>query len=452
MSTHDDAFIAEAKSLDYTFLAKAGFKPTWTPRWGFTTERLGFDPRFKVGGHFRGWFYGVQASGGYGLGRDKIGPAVNDYSDFAGVLGTGVYVTGVAGTSVNNVGVYGQTGEVPDLPFPVPYYVRAGVLGAAEQGRGVFGVSSFGEGVTGFSPQGAGVEGFTTDGIGVVGSARKFPGVYGVSGTAPGVYGLADYDSGVQGICDTEGPTVPHPVTIAGVVGTSDATHGVIGTSNALAGVYGFSTNSIGILGQTNNPASHAGFFTGNVKVTRDLIVEGTLSSPNPKLAVVPFPDGTQRALYCMESPEVWFEDFGAAKLKRGRAVVKLDADFGKVIKRGDYRVFLTPEGDCRGLYVRRKANSFEVRELMGGKSSITFSYRIVGRRKDIKTPRRFAKVDTRLPMPAAATRAPRHRKPTAAALRAFVAGLEQEARERAPKRARKVGRSRAPRRWTAKQ
>jgi hypothetical protein len=118
------------------------------------------------------------------------------------------------------------------------------------------------------------------------------------------------------------------------------------------------------------------------------------------------------------------------------------------VIKR-DYRVFLTPEGDCRGLYVRRKANSFEVRELMGGTSSITFSYRIVGRRKDIKTPRRFAKVDTRLPMPAAATRAPRQRKPTAAALRAFVAGLEQEARERAPKRARKVGRSRAPKRWT---
>jgi hypothetical protein len=34
------------------------------------------------------------------------------------------------------------------------------------------------------------------------------------------------------------------------------------------------------------------------------------------------------------------------------------------VIKRGDYKVFLTPEGDPR-LYVRRKsAASFEVREL----------------------------------------------------------------------------------------
>ena len=140
-----------------------------------------------------------------------------------------------------------------------------------------------------------------------------------------------------------------------------------------------------------------------------------------------------------MESPELWFEDFGTAKLKRGRAVVKLDANFASVIKRGDYRVFVTPEGDCRGLYVRgKRAASFEARELAGGKSSVAFSYRIVGRRKDVRAQRRFAKIDTRLSLPAAAPA--RQRKPTAAALRAFIASLEQEARERAPKSARKVG------------
>jgi len=31
-----------------------------------------------------------------------------------------------------------------------------------------------------------------------------------------------------------------------------------------------------------------------------------------------------------MESPDLWFEDFGSAKLARGRAVVKLDANFPK--------------------------------------------------------------------------------------------------------------------------
>ena len=144
-----------------------------------------------------------------------------------------------------------------------------------------------------------------------------------------------------------------------------------------------------------------------------------------------------------MESPEHWFEDFGTAKLRGGRAVVKLDADFAKVITR-DYRVFLTPEGDCRGLYVRRKsAVSFEVRELMGGSSSVAFSYRIVGRRKDIGAHRRFAKIDTRLFLPAAARRARRNGAPSEAELRAFVARLEQESRARAPKGAKRPKRAR---------
>jgi hypothetical protein len=51
--------------------------------------------------------------------------------------------------------------------------------------------------------------------------------------------------------------------------------------------------------------------------------------------------------------------------------------------------------------------------------------------------------------MPEAATREPRRRKPTEAALRTFVAGLEKDARERAPKRARKVGKSRSLTRWS---
>jgi hypothetical protein len=194
-------------------------------------------------------------------------------------------------------------------------------------------------------------------------------------------------------------------------------------------GVYGFSTGNAGVVGQSANPNSFGGFFFGNVVVTGNLTVNGT------KSAAVAFPDGTQRALYCMESPELWFEDFGTAKLKNGGAVVKLDANFASVIKRGDYRVFVTPEGDCRGLYVRRKrAASFEIRELTGGKSSVAFSYRIVGRRKDVREQRRFAKIDTRLSLPAAATRPPRKRPPRSVELREFVARVEKEMREGAPK------------------
>jgi hypothetical protein len=37
--------------------------------------------------------------------------------------------------------------------------------------------------------------------------------------------------------------------------------------------------------------------------------------------------------------------------------------------------VFLTPEGDCQGLYVRKRGSRFEVRELQGGISNVAFSY-----------------------------------------------------------------------------
>jgi len=144
--------------------------------------------------------------------------------------------------------------------------------------------------------------------------------------------------------------TIADAVTIAGVVGTSSERHGVIGTSNANTGVFGYSSGIVGVTGVTSNPASYAGVFKGNV------IVLGDLRATGQKPAVVPFPDGSHRALYCMESPELWFEHFGSAKLSRGRAIVKLDANFAKVIKRGDYRVFLTPEGDCHGLYVRSRS------------------------------------------------------------------------------------------------
>jgi hypothetical protein len=47
-----------------------------------------------------------------------------------------------------------------------------------------------------------------------------------------------------------------------------------------------------------------------------------------------------------------------------------------------EYHVFLTANGDCKGLYVSQKsATSFEVRELGGGNSSIAFDYRIMAKR-----------------------------------------------------------------------
>jgi hypothetical protein len=71
-------------------------------------------PIFAAGAGFQGWYYGVLSFGGDPSPDGTTGPTTNDYSNFAGVLGSGTYVTGVAGTSINNVGVYGQTEQDPN--------------------------------------------------------------------------------------------------------------------------------------------------------------------------------------------------------------------------------------------------------------------------------------------------------------------------------------------------
>jgi hypothetical protein len=83
-----------------------------------------------------------------------------------------------------------------------------------------------------------------------------------------------------------------------------------------------------------------------------------------------------------MQSPEVWFEDFGSGQLREGVAEVTLEATFALAANtEPGYHVFLTPNGDCEGLYVAQKtATGFQVRELRGGKSSISFDYRIVAK------------------------------------------------------------------------
>ena len=70
--------------------------------------------------------------------------------------------------------------------------------------------------------------------------------------------------------------------------------------------------------------------------------------------------------------------------LVNGSATVTLDPVFAQTVNTGiDYRVFVTPDGDCRGLYVTRKtATSFEVHELGGGQANIDFDYRIIAKRK----------------------------------------------------------------------
>lgn len=59
--------------------------------------------------------------------------------------------------------------------------------------------------------------------------------------------------------------------------------------------------------------------------------------------------------MYCVESPESWFEDFGIGEMVNGSAKIQLDSDFIMLIENNSYHVFLTPEGDSKGLFISKK-------------------------------------------------------------------------------------------------
>ncbi|MGP0071789.1 MAG: hypothetical protein ACLPWF_07640 [Bryobacteraceae bacterium] len=110
----------------------------------------------------------------------------------------------------------------------------------------------------------------------------------------------------------------------------------------------------------------------------------GNLLCLGSKSAVVPVDRGARKvALYAVEAPENWFEDIGSGQLSNGSARIDLDPIFAQTVNTGvEYHVFLTPKGDCKGLYVgNESAASFEVHELGGGTSNIAFDYRIVAKR-----------------------------------------------------------------------
>ena len=210
---------------------------------------------------------------------------------------------------------------------------------------------------------------------GVFGSSSAHAGVYGSSGSTGVIGDARTGQTGVEGVGSW-----------AGVYGHVDYAN-----PNADgAGVFGAAAVDIG---NWESYTGRAGVFVGPVDVIGDLTVTGNQVVWGTKSAAAKHSDGTHRLLYCVESPESVFEDFGEARLVKGRAKLRLDRDFAALADMRHYHVFVTPYGDCNGLYVcNRNRNSFEVREQGGGTSAVRFSYRVVAKRKHV-TVKRFQKI-----------------------------------------------------------
>ncbi len=131
------------------------------------------------------------------------------------------------------------------------------------------------------------------------------------------------------------------------------------------------------------------GLLAGGDFGTCEVDNNGNLSCDGTKSAVVPVDGGSRKvALYAMEAPENWFEDFGSGQLSSGSARIQLEPTFAQTVNTHlDYHVFLTPRGECEGLYVTGLTpTGFEVRELHHGSSSVAFDYRVVAKRKSYES------------------------------------------------------------------
>ncbi len=214
------------------------------------------------------------------------------------------------------------------------------------------------------------------------------PGGYGVKGAGlnVGVYGAASgastegeahgFDSGLWG--DTGAASDSHYV---GVLGTAD--DNVAGAFYNNANAESFTPT---LFAENDNTATDALIFEayGNSGDGCTIDIDGNLFCSGKVSGVANVQGDTRKvALYAMQSPENWFEDFGTGTLSNGAATIVLDPTFAQTVNTGtEYHVFLTPNGDSKGLYVSQKTTtSFEVREQGGGTSNIAFDYRIVAKR-----------------------------------------------------------------------
>jgi len=285
-----------------------------------------------------------------------------------------VFAQNTATAGGGTYGIYGET-DSNDAG-------AAGVSGVAAGWGPAAGVSG-----TNPHPYGPGV-------LGINSSPVAFPGIGGVA-----VEGLAlgTYDVAVWGIGSSQSGISPNnqgEALGAGVWGDSGVAgnYGVFGS--AADGTAGYFENNspsgYTVLNAVGDNVSSLSFLASNRQTGAFCYIDssGNLSCSGSKNAVVPI-DGGQRtvALSAIESPKNWFEDFGSAQLSAGTAIITLEPQFAQTVNTSlEYHVFLTPNGDCKGLYVTQKTpTSFEVHELSGGVSNVSFDYRIVALRRNFE-------------------------------------------------------------------
>jgi hypothetical protein len=225
---------------------------------------------------------------------------------------------------------------------------------------------------------GTGLVGQSLNGVGVAGQGYSSFGVQGMSETSYGVRGSSI--SGFGGFFSSNNDH--YDVELGGSIGRINTDHSdenseLILSSNADVSVRldndGGEDHSFIIVN-----SSGSGVFA--VDESGNMAATGT---KNAKVNSVPF---GERLVYCLESPEVWFEDFGKATLDEAEVEVVFEDIFASLVNlEFEYHVFLTPQAqEPVLLFITQKTSSgFKVKGagLDGTSVKCDFDYRIVAKR-----------------------------------------------------------------------
>ncbi len=317
----------------------------------------------------------INDSGSYTNGAIIVGAdTANGYGVEGITDGSGAGLYGHSGSSsATSYGVYGFS---PGAAGVYGYDTKSGsgVLGASANGNGVKGETSFpssGKGT--FQEAGVLGEDLSTDSgyqdAGVAGIATNGNGVYGSSTNNNGVYGYSYDGSGLYGVTQ-----IGYAVT-AESVGTGGGLYADGGSGEAII------AQSDGLSLLTENGSSTATMSldaSGNMILLGNLTVDGTVTQGSTTKPAISSPGRGGQV-----------ESVGDGSLAGGSAYVTIDPDFAKQLDPSkSYHVFLTPDGDSKGLYVSGKtATGFTVRENQGGRSTLPFDYRIVGTPREASLP-----------------------------------------------------------------
>jgi len=225
---------------------------------------------------------------------------------------------------------------------------------------------------------GAGLIGLSTNGVGVVGQGYSSFGVQGMSESSYGVRGSSV--SGFGGFFTSDNDHFD--LELGGSVGRVNTDN-----SNSNSQLILSSNANVSVRLDNDGGGDHSFIITnssGSGVFTVD--ESGNMAATGTKSAIVNTESFGDRLIYCVESPEVWFEDVGKATLDKGEVEVVFEEVFASIVNLEiDYHVFLTPLGqEPVLLFITEKTSTgFKVKGtgLDGNPVKCDLDYRIVAKR-----------------------------------------------------------------------